>query len=240
MGSVTWSLREILNEREVRAIKRSKGLTLVEVVVVIVCLGILTTVFVPVVRAAKQSNGRGVCKKNAQKIARACLVYAEDFDGYGPPQSFDEYVNWYGPLAPYLGGSPDDPKEEQIWYRTNGCPNWRPGRWASAFNASLTINNHLCNATRPHKLTEIEDTSAVIMSHDHWCAITNHGLFPPNALVITVRGAVGSDGQVRVHPHHKGKGLNFAFIDGHVKFHRYNPGEDGQRGTFEGDLRLDP
>jgi prepilin-type N-terminal cleavage/methylation domain-containing protein len=222
--------------------KTSTGFTLIELLVVIAIIALLVSLLLPSLQRAQELANRAVCGGSARKIASACLVYAEDWDGYGPPQDGDkgEYVTWHKPLAPYLGDAdPTDDYWKFLYYGRNGCPSWREGGWATTWGVGLTINTHLCTPPKRgeeprnwHKLTTVEVPSECIMSHDHFVSYVNFGDFPQTALVQTVRGAVQS-GVVKLYPRHLGEGLNFACVDGHVKFHDYVPVPQ-PRGMFTG------
>ncbi len=245
---------------------RSKGFTLIELLVVIAIIALLVSLLLPSLQRAQELAHRTVCAGNLRKVAKAVLVYAEDFDGYGPTQSYDEHVEWYGPLAEYLGRSkeewnnPSRFKKTWIYYMSNGCPSHREAYWDSptSYPASITLNNHLLPPPpKPGKvddtprITSVESTSEIILSFDNFCSVVNGGDFPPSVLRQTAWGAIAPNGVIRVYGRHNREGLNFAFVDGHSMFHPYVHFDDasgkstgvflGGRLSFHGEdqLKLD-
>jgi prepilin-type N-terminal cleavage/methylation domain-containing protein/prepilin-type processing-associated H-X9-DG protein len=216
--------------------KTSTGFTLIELLVVIAIIALLISLLLPSLQRAQELANRAVCGGNARKIANACILYAEDWDGYGPPQDWrtEEYVSWHKPLASYLGtASRDDPVHKHLYFRTNGCPSWRSAPWAITWGVGLTINTHLC--TPPNlwrRLTVLESPSECVLSFDHFVSYLNFGGFPQSALRNTVTGVMHGE-VIKLYPRHLGEGLNFAFVDGHVQFHPYIP-LPGGGGIFAG------
>jgi len=236
--------------------RTTEGFTLIELLVVIAIIALLVSLLLPSLQRAQELAHRTVCAGNLRKLAKAVLVYAEDFDGYGPTQSYDEHVEWYGPLAEYLGRSkeewnnPSRFKKTWIYYMSNGCPSHREARWdsPSSYPASITLNNHLLPPPpRPGRvddtprITSVESVSEVILSFDHFCACVNLGRFPQTGLCMTAWGRIRSDGEVNIYGRHNREGLNFAFVDGHSQFHSYvhlednvDPDTGGGSGVFLG------
>jgi type II secretory pathway pseudopilin PulG len=71
-----------------------RGFTLGEVVVVVICLGILAVVLIPVLFQARLTPRRSSCKNNLRQIGIALHLYADDFDNAFPtvedvPPEFD-------------------------------------------------------------------------------------------------------------------------------------------------------
>jgi prepilin-type N-terminal cleavage/methylation domain-containing protein len=222
--------------------KRRKGFTLIELLVVIAIIAMLVSLLLPSLQRSQELANRVVCANHARIIASACLLYAEDHDGYGPPENMDESPIFYETLGPYLGGYRE--RYKQIWFSTAGCPSYREGaRWD--YKVSLAVNNHILHpwsGQRPEmwlRLTQINLPSEVILASDNWVSYVNFGPFPPSILRICVEGTY-YNGEVAVYPRHYGEGLTFACADTHAQFHPYIP-LDGGGGTFVGGiLRLRP
>jgi prepilin-type N-terminal cleavage/methylation domain-containing protein/prepilin-type processing-associated H-X9-DG protein len=216
--------------------KASMGFTLIELLVVIAIIALLISLLLPSLQRAQELAHRAGCCTTLRKVAAACLLYAEDWDGYGPPENMDEYPIFHKALDPYLGVEPSAPIWKEIWFETNGCPSYRR-RGLGGYYVSIAINNHLCcpfsqKAGKPnwlwHKLTDVEVPSEVIMSYDNWVSYLNFGPFPPTILRHCVwRGR-----------RHFGEGLNFGFVDGHAQFHAYVPLEGGDGIFVGGNMRL--
>ncbi len=225
------------------------GFTLIELLVVIAIIAMLVSLLLPSLQRAQELANRSVCAGNLRKLASACLLYADDWDGYGPPSGdMRSAANWYYPLAPYLGGDRDecivpDPvkflqyRKRWIYYRANGCPSWRSAGWSGT--VSITINNHLNHyGLKPafSRIAELELPTQRLLALDHngW-SINNcrYEDFPPTAVVHCVRGHIRHDGTVNIYGRHMGDGLNFAFLDAHVDFRVFIPFE-GRFGMFSG------
>jgi len=208
------------------------GFTLIELLVVIAIIALLVSLLLPSLQRAQELAHRTVCSGNQRKIANACTVYAQDWDGYGPPQRYDEPVHWYGPLCEYLGRSKAEWEAEPfararyqqtwIYWGKAGCPSFRPGYWNFC---SLTINNHLINPGRTwYRLTAIDNPGEIVLTLDHWVAVMNYAPWPNNNIRMNLFGTRAPGGKVRVYPRHLGEGLNFSFVDCHAQFHPYNRG----------------
>jgi len=224
--------------------------TLIELLVVIAIIALLISMLLPTLQRAQELANRTVCNNNNRKIAGACLLYAEDWDGYGPPEYGGEESHFTEALATYLGGDPpptstpgkpptqqeirarQEWESKQIWNGTNGCPSYRQGRWGWC---SLAINTHLCGLAQGHynRLASVSSPSSVPLSFDQWNSYVNFGPFPGWILCATVEGRIGKDGKVVLYPRHYGEGLNFAFVDGHGEFHSYAD-YGGPEGVFLG------
>jgi prepilin-type N-terminal cleavage/methylation domain-containing protein/prepilin-type processing-associated H-X9-DG protein len=215
-----------------------KAFTLIELLVVIAIVALLVSLLLPSLQRAQELANRTICNNNARKIASACLIYAEDWEGYGPPENYDEHPIYHKALNPYLGVDSTAQMNEQLWFATNGCPSYRPAGWSGlASYCSLAINNHLCNPFSRlghyHKLTQVEAPTHVLLCYDNWVSSLNLGPWPPSTLRICVQGAMRGS-RVLVYPRHFGEGLNFAFVDGHSQFHPYV--RLGGRGVFLGGM----
>lgn len=107
-----------------------KGFTLIELLVVIAIIAILAAILFPVFARARDKAEQTNCLSNVKQLSLACLMYSEDYDGYGPSYGMDStngiYVWWYMAIEPYI-------KNTQIFickgglqggYSTYSLPNW--------------------------------------------------------------------------------------------------------------------
>ena len=215
---------------------RSKAFTLIELLVVIAIIALLISLLLPSLKRAQEMAHRIVCGNHVQLIARSCLVYAEDWDGYGPPEGTgklgaNEYPEFWLSLAPYYGMS-SDPLTWSFhpWSGTNGCPSWKKGDNAmTRYNQAIGVNEQICNPTqnpttgkRPkwRRVTTMEGPSEVLMAYECTYAYQPSGFWSP--MYTTARGSIWTNtGRIGIYPRHMSEGLNFGFIDGHVQFYGY-------------------
>ena len=64
--------------------RRSRGFTLVELLVVIAIIAVLIAILLPVLSKAKQASQRTVCMSNVRQLTIAFRMYVEDNKGYMP------------------------------------------------------------------------------------------------------------------------------------------------------------
>ena len=102
-----------------RRVSLRRAFTLVELLVVIAIIGVLVTLLLPAVQAAREAARRTQCSNNLRQISLAMLNF-ESGQGKFPPSKYWDMVvgdsdGFYGPLArimPYL-------EETQIYQGLN-------------------------------------------------------------------------------------------------------------------------
>ena len=65
--------------------KLTFAFTLVELLVTLGIVALLTAIMVPVFASARQNSKKAACLSNLRQIYTACVLYAEDADGFVPP-----------------------------------------------------------------------------------------------------------------------------------------------------------
>ena len=224
-------------------VRTARAFTLIELLVVIAIVALLVALLLPSLQRAQELANRARCGSNCRVIATACMLYAEDNNGFGPLEDYAEPPIFQNYAARYWGGSSSDPSAKQPWWGTTGCPSFRSGEWNASImgrNLSISLNYHVVpdpKGNHTPRVTDCELPSELIMAHDSNFCGTNYGSFPPTSLVQVVTGARQGD-VIKLYPRHLAEGLNFAFVDLHYAFRPFVRLEGGGGVFLGGRMRL--
>ena len=93
--------------------RRSRGFTLLELLLVMAIIAILSSILLPAVAGARRQAHASVCLNNLRQIGQAVFLYAMDSNDYlprasmtaslGPPQEPFPVWPWGEAIVPYLG-----------------------------------------------------------------------------------------------------------------------------------------
>src|SRR6184192_4268577 len=88
-----------------RTHRRGSGFTLIELLVVIAIIAIIAAILFPVFAQTREKARQASCQSNVQNLARAILMYAQDYDEHLPlltyPQHTGGALRWGALIEPY-------------------------------------------------------------------------------------------------------------------------------------------
>ncbi len=214
--------------------RRTKGFTLVELLVVVTIIGILAGLMMVAINAARRAAMRGRCANHLRELAQGAVHYEQVKQGYpGFANNLKgKRVSWVVMLLPYIN------REDlfAVWRDSSGAPTAvRVNQTlcpADTLNASMTdglsfvvnFNIFIDRFANPQKKYSGEDLESAAMTpmiseridttarvwggtNPTQAAMTFTWPYPPtNDLIIT-----------RVNSNHGG-GSHVAFCDGHVEY----------------------
>lgn len=234
-----------------------KGFTLIELLIVIAILGILLSLLLPSLSAAREKAKFAVCKSNQKQIGIGYVTYTSMNNGFYPAVfEHGSYLGWDDVLSPYLGlnytqeqiakNRIEDSKYESL---VLACPSDDVPRGNNGFkrsyNASEYSSNlkHILNGLMGYKypgepyesinLAKVTDPSNVVVSGETWAGWNRQGTGYDNhtKLILPYYNLLRTHANDIIEGFflcHDGKGLaNFSMVDGHVK------GMNGKR-IFDG------
>ncbi len=100
---------------------RTSGFTLVELMIVVACIGMLVLLMLPAIQTARAAARRSVCSSNMRQVGIATLGFANARDGQFPYSRHSHSVEeaWIYQLSEFLEDvdeirlCPDDPRREE-------------------------------------------------------------------------------------------------------------------------------
>jgi len=221
----------------VKWIKKMKGFTLLELLVVTAIIAMLSSILLPVLSKAREKGRSSVCISNLKQLALGFQMYANDNDGYFPYSFYmlftgeigwdfqtTDWVTWTpGSLSPYLN--------EKIYecpsFRLSGAVSTDRPYTGYAFNTTYLggqISEWDGTNIPPKKITNVNVPAETVLVSDAamWSTWTNN-IIGTNYLRAPSDLVWGSHPQTSHFRHNET--CNVAFVDGHVDVLKqgYNP-----------------
>ncbi len=197
----------------------SRAFTLVELLVVLAIISILTALLLPALKNARESANRVACMSNLRQVGITTLMIGQDNGGWINGTGSRDVLppsngTWWDLVTNYLRSSTligyTAPKE-----MSKACPGMKGGQNGSypyGANSAFVYYYTVATPQEMHSLDEAKfpEKTFLIAECYYWYPQT------PTAFDATCSGAWGSG--VYEYPRHKGRGLNFVFVDGHGEF----------------------
>lgn len=202
---------------------KQKGFTLIELLVVIAIIAILAAFLFPVFAQARSKARQTTCASNLRQTMTAVLMYAQDNDEYFPLVTHTRaWLNGLEPYtkAPLLYRCPSDPSQNferpMPGYRNTRNASYSLNFWMTPLSGcnnlpSVCGHNTLGSVRSPAKTIYIAEAKEdTLLDHFHpafWRYPNEAETFssPHDELGMTW---------------HNG-GTNYVFVDGHVKWYRF-------------------
>jgi prepilin-type N-terminal cleavage/methylation domain-containing protein/prepilin-type processing-associated H-X9-DG protein len=186
------------------AIVSKRGFTLIELLVVIAIIAILAAMLFPVFAKAREKARQSICASNLRQIVNAALMYAQDYD-----EIMVYYDKWSDKLTPYISSKSSDAKSGALTVWT--CPTAMGlHKYRITYGYNVTAVGY---GTR--SVAKLQNPSSTFLFKDgQW---SSGGGYYGAVLEYSSTGAANPADESNIL--HSG-GANYAFADGHVKWHK--------------------
>ena len=215
--------------------KKSIPFTLIELLIVIAIIAILAAMLLPVLNKSRQKAREVSCKNNLGTLAKANLLYANDFNDYMVPVYLNgvEKSNWMfnEAFAANAGVSVTIEGWEARWPVKLHCPDsygaMNPAGNLSPISRSYTLNNTFANnnwsnpAARTIKVGRMRSAAKKFMFMDGLAADILYGGDRYSRSDYIAVGEKKDPSYPKIAWRHN-LNFNISFFDGHVGKHERN------------------
>lgn len=221
--------------------RRRAGFTLIELLVVIAIIAILASILFPVFSRAREKARSAKCISNLKQLALAIKMYADDFDEVLPPWGwntageYDMVDTWDVRIFPYT-------RDSELLY----CPS---NHWGAHGSINKPYRSYAIAAWTQYStgVVELGWDLGSFPAPSRTVMLVEKGAYKPGMRSDSKSENVYQAGRQQGYPGYPGcapnisgefskgyrhnDGLNFAFVDGHVKFYHKGAGPFGHTGT---------
>jgi prepilin-type N-terminal cleavage/methylation domain-containing protein/prepilin-type processing-associated H-X9-DG protein len=214
----------------------ARAFTLIELLVVIAIIAILAAILFPVFAQAREKARQSSCASNIRQILVGFRMYCDDYDGaaaaYGSSAASNPYRGVMGASAFRAADDPESApqllnpyiKSLALWI----CPSnqWRPDDPVGVRNTYVTTWTAF-DEDDPFKRENKDNPSSILVVKDNDSYKTYTPKQGTGSAAQPDKGAPkmpdGSSALINAkdpqkYPHQTGKGANWGFLDGSVKF----------------------
>lgn len=231
----------------IERLSRSRGFTLVELLVVIGIVALLISILIPVLGKARESARTVKCQSNLRQLGIATAMYVGAYKGYlpYPTTTFGESALWFNAVDPFLaakqgrqdatgvaaGRAYKTYKQCVVWEAFEGDRDAGAQDPVKEFARTYKMNTHLRwnNITRlppsstntlvaPARLTDVRDPTRFVYLGDG-ISLDFTGPIPSQWESGQFSMEVNDPTQANPALRHQ-KGANILFVDGHVELVR--------------------
>jgi prepilin-type N-terminal cleavage/methylation domain-containing protein/prepilin-type processing-associated H-X9-DG protein len=198
-----------------RQLRRRKGFSLVEVLVVIMIIAMLMAILLPTLRTAREQAKSLKCKSNLRQIYASLMIYSNTWRGWMFPPNLGDEIMPDGTHMPKEWRWPAQVFKPPVW---NPPVMICPSDEEPAEEHSYVLNNHLANKAPKftNKIRGKTDPEVVLMGEKKSDANDYYMEVNAPSGVVTTTSISDFFRVVEKYRHGLKLGSNYLFKDGHV------------------------